>query len=845
MVRPLWIVLVLALIGRVAYADQPRAQFHIERGTRANVDVPFELDLIVDGFDKDPPPAQPKLELPNATVTPLGAEPNVSQMTQIINGRRSDFERVQWAFRWNIEVHKPGQVRIPSTTITQGSKRATATGGSIEVAAVPTTDDMKIQLAIPTRPVFVGETVPVTLTWLFRQEPADYTITLPILGSDAFTVTAPALAAGQQKMIVIKGGTKELKIGYAIDQVTANGVQYIRLSSTLLLAPRTVGKAEVPPASVVAALPVGPRDFFGNAETRRFRAVDVARAVEVKALPESNRPATFAGAVGDQFSIEVRTSRSVVQLGEPVELDVKIKSNQSLETLSLGKLDGDGRLPKDKFTAPVDPPTGELSDDGKTKTFKVVAQVTGPATEIPALAFSYFDPAKGTYQTIRSEPIALSVKGGSLVGAGDVVAVTPKSKPSATAPTDDSALVNADLALSSMGTVNDTPLSGASLWLLVGLLYAVPLGLFVARSWQLRTRDQREEAAEVRTAARRVEELLDKAGSAPARDVAGPLGSALRDLARALGRQVDDGGLLAKLETEGFAPSASTTPLSADLRSDAAGLLRRWRGEARRRVATRPAAAVALLVLGALAQRADAGPLEDGRTAYQQAMQLTDNPTARKAAFARAQVALAEAVHANPDRSELLTDWGNAALVAGDLATATLAYRRALLIDGANDRARHNLTWLRGQQPERFRPAAAGATDTLLFFHNWPIGKKLVTGAFAFAIGALLLVPWTGRRKRGLGGLAVVPLAVWAAMVVSVILQDDHEADAIVMSDVVMRAADSSGAPASLAQSGQGGSLPRGAEVTVLEQRDAWTRVQIASGTAGWVPHGSVERVAR
>ncbi|MEA2194455.1 MAG: hypothetical protein QOG42_889, partial [Solirubrobacteraceae bacterium] len=45
---------------------------------------------------------------------------------------------------------------------------------------------------------------------------------------------------------------------------------------------------------------------------------------------------------------------------------------------------------------------------------------------------------------------------------------------------------------------------------------------------------QREEAAEVRAARKRVEELLDKAAGAPAREIAGPLGSALRELARVL-----------------------------------------------------------------------------------------------------------------------------------------------------------------------------------------------------------------------------------------------------------------------------------------------------------------------
>ena len=60
------------------------------------------------------------------------------------------------------------------------------------------------------------------------------------------------------------------------------------------------------------------------------------------------------------------------------------------------------------------------------------------------------------------------------------------------------------------------------------------------------------------------------------------------------------------------------------------------------------------------------------------------------------------------------------------------------------------------------------------------------------------------------------------------------------MDDVVMRAADSAGAPAALGQP-----LPRGAEVTLLERRDAWTRIRIANGTSGWVPGGAVERILR
>ncbi|HMG21100.1 MAG TPA: SH3 domain-containing protein, partial [Kofleriaceae bacterium] len=705
----------------------------------------------------------------------------------------------------------------------------------------------------------------------------------PLMAIDAFTVSGPP-ATGSRKMLKFPAGAKDLTLPYVVDQIDQAGTTYNRLVATFFIAPRKAGKLEVPASSVVAALQTGRADFFGNAPSRLYRAMDVPHTIDVKALPETDRPNNFAGAVGEQFSIDVQTSRSVVKLGEPVELAIRIKSNQRLDTLALGRLDGDGGLPKDKFVVPSEPATGELSDDGKTKTFKVTAQLTGPATEIPAIAFAYFDPARGAYQTIHSEPIALSVADGAVVSAGDVVAARPTgpaaktARPGGGAGGDallDGALVDAELALASPDHEADRPLGGATLWLLIGALYLVPLGLLAARIYQLRTQGQREDAAEVRTARRRVEELLDRAGAAPAREVAGPLAAALRDLARSLGREpgapgatTDDGGVLSKLETESFSQQAAAVPLSTDLRSDAAGLLRRWVSEARRtrKPRTAPTAAIALLGLG-LASTAHAAPsgapaaaptdhtataaepaptgqlagaLDEARAAYRDAMQLTGNASARKAAFARAASAFGDAVRMTPDRPELLTDWGNAALGAGDVATATLAYRRALAIDGGNPRARHNLAWLRSRQSDAFRPPAGGAADALLFFHAWPRARKLIVSAGAFAIAILLLVPWSGRRRRGFTGLALLPLAVWIAMLASLVIEDRRPDDAVVMDDVVLRAADSAGAPAALPQP-----LPRGVEVTVLERRDAWAKVRLAGGMAGWVPTGAVERVQR
>ncbi len=854
------IVALLVLAGGVAWADEPTAHFQLgERGS-PHAGVPFTLILAVDGFDPQPAPDQPKIEIFGAKVTALPVPPpNVTQMTEVINGRMNQYKRVTWIFKWRVEVAKQGRITVPRTTISQGQKHATAAPGDVDVDTIATTDDMKLELALPARPVFVGETFEATLTWLFRREPEEQTFTLPLMSLDDFTVSAPPVT-DPRHAITIDAGTKQLQLPYAVDQTDVNGQKFNRVTIKLWAAPRRSGKVEVPASSVVAALQYGRTDFFGNAPTRLFRATDASHTLDVKPLPETDKPPSYAGAVGKQFSISVGTSRSVVQLGEPVELAITVKSSERLDTLALQRLDGEGELPKDKFTVPAEAPTGELSDDGKTKTFKVTAQVTGPTTEIPSLAFSYFDPEKGTYQTIHSDPVALSVKGGSVIGAGDVVAAPTESSAKAAPQEADLALVGADLALSAPGDTDDRPLAGVLLWLLVGLMYAIPLGVLAMRTWQLRTRTQREEAAEVRAARKKVEAELARAAKEPARDTAGPLASALRTFARALDREPDDGGLLAVIETESFAPTAAAAPLSADVRQRAEALVKRWSSDARRPTRT-AAGAVAALILLALAAPAHAAPadaapadaapapagpapagtaptLAEGRADYQDAMTQTD-ASMRRAAFARAAVAIGEAARAHPDEPELLADWGNAALGAGDVATATLAFRRALAIDGSTPRAQRNLGWLRSRQSDTFRPTGGSAADTLFFFHQWPRPRRLLIGAVAFALAVLLIVPWSGRRRRGLSALAVLPVAIWIAMIVSLVLEDRHTDDAVVMDAVVMRAADSAGAPAALTQP-----LPRGAEVTMLERRDAWTRIRLANGTTGWIPAGAVEPVA-
>ncbi|HUQ05160.1 MAG TPA: SH3 domain-containing protein [Kofleriaceae bacterium] len=851
----------IVLASAAASAQQQgglRAQYQL--GGEAYAGQPFLLAVVVEGLAEQPEPTAPAINVPGASITPMGVELRPAP-TVIINGQRVDQGSGTWVLRYRMEVSKGGNYALPEVKVTQGSTQVTVQGGRLKVNDLPSSDDMAIEVLLPQRPVYVGETIPVDIAWILRKDPRDQSLSVPLLGlADSFTITVPP-PANPRQVVSFPAGGRDLDLGYTQDTIERGGSQYTRLLFRVLVTPLKAGTIAIPPAQVVARLEVGMgRDAFGfpAARTELFRSSDEARTLDVRPLPETGKPPSFGGAVGSSFSIGVRASRSVVQLGEPVELEIAVKSDQRLDTVGLPPLDGPGMLPRAQFVVPADPPVGELAADGLTKTFKVAVQVVGAdATAVPALAFSYFDPTRSAYQTIHSEPIALSVKGGSVVGAAQVVGGGKGSNggsggagaggAGAGGAPGDVSLVGVELALSAPGA-SGGPLSRSVLWMIVGLLYLVPLVVFGARAWRTRTASQREEASEVKTALRALRDEIERAHKIAARDAAVSLPRAMRTAAKALGRTVDE-KLVERIENAGFAPTAGADPLPSELRNELADVADAWAHGARseggggggRNAAGKAGAVAVLVALATLAipepARAEDAGVRAARADYQAALDAGD-PQIRQRNFAAASAAFAKVARSSRSAA-LYADWGNAALGAGDVGGAALAYRRALSLDSDESRARRNLTWLRSRMPEGMRPTGGGATETLFFFHSsWSRDQRLVVGAAAFALMVLLFVPWGGKRRPWMVAVAIAPALTWVAMTVSLVVEDRHSADAVVMQASILRSADSAGAPPRLSSQ-----LPAGVEVVIVERRDAWTQIRLPSGTTGWLPAGTVERV--
>ena len=70
---------------------------------------------------------------------------------------------------------------------------------------------------------------------------------------------------------------------------------------------------------------------------------------KVLPVPSSGRPESFAGAVGSGFSLEATADRSVVRVGDPIELKIKLTGDATMETLSLPRLDSQMGLSVEDF----------------------------------------------------------------------------------------------------------------------------------------------------------------------------------------------------------------------------------------------------------------------------------------------------------------------------------------------------------------------------------------------------------------------------------------------------------------------------------------------------------------
>jgi hypothetical protein len=827
MIRAACIGVVLAL-GAVDVLAAPAVEVSADT-RRIYVGLPFDLQIAATGFDENPQPEVPELAIDGCEVSFAGVSPRVSRSLSIVNGRRTEHVDVTFVYRYRVTPKSARRYQVPAVEVVQGATRARSRPASFSAKSVPTTPQMKLRLSLPERPVWLGETFEMAVDWYVQADPSRPSFSIPLFSRPGLAaVSAPGGAERSRKTVGFDAGDHEVELPYTQERATLDGAQYTRLRFKALVTPQQAGTIELEPAAVVSELDVGvSRDrFFPVARTEVFLAEDTARTLEVEPLPQAGRPASFRNAVGTGFAIDVEASRTVVRVGEPIELEISLRGDVPLAGIALPPLET--LLPKEQFEIPDAEPVGEIAEGGKKKIFRVTARLeSADAREIPPIELAYFNPETGSYQVARSEPIALQVAGSAVVGSRQVASAATRSD----GPGPSSSLVGADLSLSSASETFDAPLTTGDLAPLVAALYALPL-MVVGFAWYRRRTAGARDARSARQARRRAAlDALERAETEPGAEVAAALAAALRKLARERGHKPDGfDEAIAELETTAYNPRADAEPLAKSTRQRCRDLI--------------AAFGALLLVLGIAspAAAADEAALDKARAVYREALAINAPGSSEKLSrFAEASKVFGEIVAGRPGAPEFLVDWGNASLGAREVGWAVLAYRRALHLDRGVSRARRNLTWVRGSLGDWPTVETGGAIDSLLFWHrSWNVTSRHLAAAICFALAVFLLWPWRRFALRFWARITAALIGVvFAALLLSALLEPDHGSEAVVVADgVTLRAADVAGAPAAIARP-----LPAGLEVDVVESRERWVEIALADGRRGWVPRSAIAMV--
>ena len=202
--------------------------------------------------------------------------------------------------------------------------------------------------------------------------------------------------------------------------------RFVTLRKTVLY-PQKSGKLVIEPLSldVDVQLPSNRRNIFGQVllveDHKRVSAG--AKTINVKALPESGKPADFSGAVG-RFAFKVTPSKTNLKSGESLDLDVSVSGTGNLKLFTLPKpivptaLEMYDPVHNEQVSTPLSGMTGKISDK-----YAIIPQYKGKYP-IKPMVFTYFDLGSRSYKTITSPEIMVNVLEGPNA-ADNAVAATP------------------------------------------------------------------------------------------------------------------------------------------------------------------------------------------------------------------------------------------------------------------------------------------------------------------------------------------------------------------------------------------------------------------------------------
>jgi len=352
--------------------------------------------------------------------------PSVSTQMSFINGRQSK----SVTYSYILMPKAVGVQTIGPVTVKVGNRKYRTKEIKVEVVKgkpknknqlnkrAPKDENIFLNLQLDKKTSFVNGQVALALTLYYKD-------------TDITDVTQPDI--NNKNFFVYDDGSRPLQQRVMIDNVIYNSVRFQKL-----LIPLTVGTHTIGPFSLDVTIRVSVRksrrddffgdsffgDIFGSYKTKVISVKSNPVTINVKQLPAAGKPADFNGAVGN-FSLAASASPTSVQVGEPVTLTVELSGKGNIDNASVNlPTNAAGfRIYEPETTRDTRVSDGELI--GK-RTYKIAMVPTSTSSQtIPAVKFSYFDPARKEYVSLQKGPFKLTVKPGAGTGSFKITELAP------------------------------------------------------------------------------------------------------------------------------------------------------------------------------------------------------------------------------------------------------------------------------------------------------------------------------------------------------------------------------------------------------------------------------------
>ena len=352
--------------------------------------------------------------------------PNQSTSIQIINGAQS----ASLSYTYVVQPKGIGTFTIESASIDQGGNTYTTQPIKItivkgadkpkqqkdnsQVSEKEIADNLYIRAIVDKVKVFKGEQVSVVYK--------------------LYTRLSIASQMGVNKLPQYQGfWAEELESSGNINFTTeiVDGKQFrVGVLKKVALFPTQTGTLEVTPFEITVPIQIQKQrnsksiwdDFFGDpfgrSEIYEFNAKSNVVKIQVEPLP-SGQPDSFKGAVGE-YSFEAKLNSTTVKSNEPLTLNLNVSGTGNIKLLEMPEINLPNGFEKYEPKLNEQINRGGRVSGSKTGEFLFVPRVVG-VREIPPIEFSFFNPEKKKYVTLKSDPFKIDIKPADKQASTEVV----------------------------------------------------------------------------------------------------------------------------------------------------------------------------------------------------------------------------------------------------------------------------------------------------------------------------------------------------------------------------------------------------------------------------------------